>query len=149
MTGSPSAGGGRKPPAASWESWVEKQIRAGIERGEFENLPGQGKPLEGMVTSTGEIHRDEDWWLKAKLRRERLSYLPSTLAVRKELEEAREAIARASNESGVRRIVGDINERIREVYRRGADGPPSTLMPLDAETVVAIWRTQREGERGR
>ena len=150
MTGSTgSTGRGRKPPAASWESWVEKQIRAGIERGDFANLPGQGKPLEGIVTDTGEIHRDEDWWLKAKLRRERLSYLPATLAVRKELEEARAAIARASKEHAVRRIVGDINERIREVNRRGADGPPSTVMPLDEETVVAAWRTQRDGDGGR
>jgi hypothetical protein len=150
MTGSTgSTGGGRKPPGASWESWVEKQIRAGIERGEFANLPGQGKPLEGMVTDRGEIHRDEDWWLKAKLRRERLSYLPATLAVRKELEEARAAIARASKERAVRRIVADINERIREVNRRGAVGPPSTVMPLDEETVVAAWRTQRDGGGGR
>ena len=149
MTESSAAGGGRKPPGARWESWVEQQISAGIARGEFENLPGQGKPLEGMISSTGEIHRDEDWWLKAKLRRERLSYLPSTLAIRKELEEAREAIARASKEIAVRRIVGDINERIREVNRRGADGPPSTVMPLDEESVVAAWRTHREGDPGR
>jgi hypothetical protein len=128
---------------------VEKQIRAGIERGEFEDLPGKGKPLEGILTETGDIHRDEDWWLKAKLRRERLSYLPSTLAVRKELEEARQAIARASKETVVRQIVGDINERIREVNRRGADGPPSTVMPLDEEAVVAAWRTQRESDSGR
>lgn len=141
--------GHRKPPAVNWESWVEKQIRAGIERGEFEDLPGMGKPLEGILTETGEIHRDEDWWLKAKLRRERLSYLPSTLAVRKELEEARQAIARASKETVVRQIVGDINERIREVNRRGADGPPSTVMPLDEEAVVAAWRTQRESDSGR
>jgi hypothetical protein len=128
---------------------VEKQIRAGIERGEFEDLPGKGKPLEGILTETGDIHRDEDWWLKAKLRRERLSYLPSTLAVRKELEEARQAIARASKETVVRQIVGDINARIREVNRRGADGPPSTVMPLDEEAVVAAWRTERESDSGR
>jgi hypothetical protein len=134
----------RKPRSASWESWVEQQIRVGMERGEFEDLPGTGKPLDGIVTSGGEIHHDEDWWLKAKLRRERLSYLPPTLAIRKELEEARAAIADASRETVVRRIVGDINQRIREVNRRGAEGPPSTLMPLDDDTVVAKWRAQRD-----
>jgi hypothetical protein len=135
---------GRKPRGVSWESWVEQQIRVGMERGEFENLPGTGKPLDGITTSGGEIHRDEDWWLKAKLRRERLSYLPATLAVRKELEEARQAIADASQETVVRRIVGDINQRIREVNRRGAEGPPSTVMPLDEDTVVMKWRAQRD-----
>ena len=135
---------GRKPRGASWESWVEQQIRVGMERGEFENLPGTGKPLDGITMSGGEIHHDEDWWLKAKLRRERLSYLPATLAVRKELEEARQAIADASQESVVRRIVGDINQRIREVNRRGAEGPPSTVMPLDEDLVVTKWRAQRD-----
>jgi Domain of unknown function (DUF1992) len=135
--------GRRKPKGATWESWVDRQIRAGIERGDFENLPGTGKPLDGIGADGVDSHRDEDWWLKAKLRRERLSYLPTTLAVRKELEEALEAIARASHENVVRRIVADINERIRDVNRRGADGPPSTVMPLDEDAVVTKWRTHR------
>jgi Domain of unknown function (DUF1992) len=139
MTG--SADERRKPKTASWESWVDRQIRAGIERGEFENLPGRGKPLDGIGAGV-DSKRDEDWWLKAKLRRERLSYLPTTLAVRKEAEEALEAIGRTSNEHVVRRIVADINERIRDVNRRGADGPPSTVMPLDEEAVLVRWRTQ-------
>ncbi|MBI4884349.1 MAG: DUF1992 domain-containing protein [Actinobacteria bacterium] len=109
-----------------------------MERGEFENLPGRGQALEGI-----DGHHDEDWWLKSKLRRERLSYLPPTLAVRKELEEARAAIAGAQREGVVRRIVGDINARIRDVNRRGAAGPPSTVMPLDEEAVVATWRASR------
>jgi hypothetical protein len=118
-----------------WESAVEQQIRVGIERGEFDSLPGKGKPIEGL----GADH-DDDWWLKAKLRAERLSYLPPTLRVRKELEEAREAIAAASNESVVRRIIADINERIRDVNRRGAEGPPSTVMPLDIDVELSRWR---------
>ena len=134
--------GRRKPKGPTWESWVEQQIRVGIERGDFENLPGTGRPLEGITPDGAEIHHDEDWWLKAKLRRERLSYLPPTLAVRKELEEALAAIAGASREDVVRRIIGEINQRIRDVNRRGADGPPSSVVPLDTEAVVERWRTQ-------
>jgi hypothetical protein len=121
-----------------WESAVEQQIRVGMERGEFDALPGKGKPIEGLAAD-----HDDDWWLKAKLRAERLSYLPPTLRVRKELEEAREAIAAASKESVVRRIIADINERIRDVNRRGAEGPPSTVMPLDVEGEVVKWRAAR------
>ena len=121
-----------------WESAVEQQIRVGMERGEFDALPGKGKPIEGLAAD-----HDDDWWLKAKLRAERLSYLPPTLRVRKELEEAREAITAASKESVVRRIIADINERIRDVNRRGAEGPPSTVMPLDVEGEVVKWRAAR------
>ena len=34
------------------ESPVEKQIREAMERGEFDDLPGAGKPLEGLETVT-------------------------------------------------------------------------------------------------
>jgi hypothetical protein len=138
---------GHKPKGVSWESWVDRQIRDGIERGEFENLPGKGRPLEGIGMHGVDSHRDEDWWLKAKLRRERLSYLPPTLAIRKELEEALEAVAIASREDVVRRILGEINHRIREVNRRGAEGPPSTVMPVDVDAVLAKWRAQRDRTR--
>jgi hypothetical protein len=131
---------GRKPPGVSWESWIDQQIREGMERGDFADLPGKGKPLP--VATDG---HDDDWWLKAKLRAERLSYLPPTLRVRKELEEAREAIAAASKESVVRRIIADINDKIRDVNRRGAEGPPSTVMPLDVEATVARWREAHAG----
>jgi Domain of unknown function (DUF1992) len=137
----------RKPKGATWESWVDRQIRDGIERGDFENLPGKGRPLDGIGADGSESHRDEDWWLKAKLRRERLSYLPPTLAIRNELEEALEAVAVSSGEDVARRIVDDINERIRDVNRRGAEGPPSSVMPLDVDAVLAKWRAQRHRAR--
>ena len=31
-----------------YESWVERQIREATERGEFDNLPGQGEPIKGL-----------------------------------------------------------------------------------------------------
>jgi hypothetical protein len=130
-----TANSGRKPGGVSWESWTERQIREGIERGEFADLPGAGKPLDDLLE-----HHDEDWWLKAKLRREQLSYLPPTLAIRKEVELAREAIERATTEDVVRRILAEINPRIRDINRRGAEGPPSSVMPFDEEAVVTAWR---------
>ena len=54
-------------------------------------------------------------------------------------EEAREAMAAASAEAVVRRIVDDINAKIRDINRRGAEGPPSTVMVLDPEVEVARW----------
>ena len=121
-----------------WESAVEQQIREGMRRGEFDGLPGSGKPLPGLSND-----HDEDWWLKAKLRAERLSYLAPTIRIRKELEEAREAMLATSNETVVRRIIDDINERIRDINRRGAEGPPSSVMVLDPEIEVLRWSEAR------
>jgi hypothetical protein len=44
-----------------------------------------------------------------KLRREKVSLLPPALAVRRELEDALERIAKADTESAVRQIVAAIN----------------------------------------
>lgn len=36
----------RKRPPRDWESSVERQIRDAMERGDFDGLPGNGKPLD-------------------------------------------------------------------------------------------------------
>ncbi len=43
----------RKPLRATFESWVETQIRGAYERGEFENLEGAGKPSPLATATTG------------------------------------------------------------------------------------------------
>jgi hypothetical protein len=35
----------RKRSDQTWESWIEEKIRAAQEQGQFDNLPGAGKPL--------------------------------------------------------------------------------------------------------
>jgi hypothetical protein len=35
----------RKPPGVSFETRVERQIREAIEHGEFDDLPGAGRPI--------------------------------------------------------------------------------------------------------
>jgi DnaJ-like protein len=130
----------RKAPGVSFESWVDKQIREAEERGAFKDLPGAGKPLPDRGG-----HYDENWWVKGKLRREGVSLLPPTLRVRKEAEDALAEAMRAPSERVVRRIMGEINEQIREALRRPLDGPPLNLVPFDIEGVVHDWREGRGG----
>jgi hypothetical protein len=133
----------RKPPGVSWESWIDRQIREGMERGEFDHLPGHGKPLRDL-----DRPRDEMWWVKDKLRREAVQYLPPTLAVRKDLDDARARIAATDSEAAVRDIVAEINARIVAVNSRVTDGPPSTLVPLDVEQVIEEWKAARRPSDG-
>src|SRR5215218_336534 len=128
----------RKPPGVGFQTWVERQIREAAERGAFDNLPGAGKPIEDL-----DKPHDELWWVKQKLRRENLSYLPPTIALRKEAEDALAAAAEAGSEAEVRRIVADINRKILEGNRKAASGPPLNLMPFDVERVVRSWRERR------
>ncbi len=131
----------RKPEGQSWESWIDRQIREAEERGEFDDLPGKGKPLPGL-----DRPHDELWWVRRKLKDENLSYLPPSLQVRKDRDEAREQIARARSERAVRQIVTDINQRIREANLGALQGPPSTVMPLDEEETVRAWHERRAAE---
>jgi hypothetical protein len=125
----------RKPAGMSFETWIDVQIREAMDRGEFDNLPGAGKPIPDL-----DRPYDELWWIKQKLRREKLSFLPPTLALRKEAEDAAAAVAAAKSEAQVRQIMTDINEKIREATRKPTSGPPLNLMPFDVERVVADWR---------
>ncbi|MEV0974121.1 DUF1992 domain-containing protein [Microtetraspora glauca] len=129
----------RKPPGVSFESWIDRQIREGTERGLFDNLPGAGKPLPDQ----GKPY-DEMWWIKQKLREENLTLpLPGTLALRKEAEEARAAAAGARSEAEVRKIIADINEKIVEGTRKAMSGPPLNLAPFDVDEVVRDWRERQ------
>lgn len=125
----------RKPPEVAHETWVERQIREAAERGEFDNLPGAGKPIPDL-----DRPRDDLWWIKQKMRREKLAYVPPTLALRKEAQDARSAAARAGSEAEVRRIMSDINDKIVEANRKPLAGPPLNLAPFDVERVVREWR---------
>jgi hypothetical protein len=128
----------RKPPGVSFESFVDKQIRDAEARGDFSHLPGAGRPLSGDDTTY-----DELWWIKRKMAREGMSVLPPTLALRKEAEDALAAAAKAPSERVVRKIVTEINGKIRDMMFRPPPGPPLGLKPYDVEDVVARWRAGR------
>lgn len=129
----------RKPGNRSFNDWVDDQIRDAQERGEFDDLPGKGKPLTGL-----DGPHDELWWVKQWLAREGVSYLPTPLALRLEAQKLLEGLDRISTETAVREAIEDLNGRIRHENRMPAiDGPPTTLMPLDTEELVERWRANR------
>lgn len=129
----------RKPPGVSFESFVDKQIRDAEARGDFKALPGLGRPLGGDDTTY-----DELWWIKQKMAREGMSVLPPTLALRKEAEDALTAAASAPSEHTVRKIITEINTKIRDMMFKPPPGPPLGLKPYDVEAVVQEWRDRRE-----
>jgi DnaJ homologue, subfamily C, member 28, conserved domain len=129
----------RKPPGLGWERWIDRQIREATERGEFDDLPGAGKPIPDLDKPF-----DEMWWVKRKLQSEGLTYRPPSLALRKDAQDALEAASRARSEAEVQQIIENINERIREANRKGIAGPPIMLRPFNIERVLKEWREQRQ-----
>ena len=127
-----------------YESWVDRQIREAIERGEFDNLPGQGKPIKGLNGRD-----DENWWLKAYLEREELPLpLPTALALRKEVMALQQTLADVADEEAVREIVRDLNHRIAESHMIRVDGPPIVIGLVNVDQAVAEWRWRRRRDTG-
>jgi hypothetical protein len=123
-----------------YESSIDRQLREARERGEFDNLPGSGRPLSGYG---GEY--DEDWWVKDWVRREGegAGVLPPSLALRREREDLDRQVDRRSTEQAVREYVAALNEQIRKARVGLMDGPPTLLPPIDADGVVRGWKQRR------
>jgi len=122
------------------ESAVEAQIRLAQERGEFDWLPGQGRPIPGA----GEPD-DELWWVKGLIKRQGLdtsALLPTSLRLRKEVEDLPATVRGLRTEAAVRAAVADLNGRIA-AWIRTPSGPQVVLRPVDTEEVVAGRRAAR------
>jgi hypothetical protein len=135
----------RKPPDVSFETWVDRQIRDAAERGEFDNLPGAGKPLPGAGRPD-----DENWWLNQYLRREGVTgdaLLPTPLLLRREIEELPALVRRIPSEARVREAVSDLNSRILACLREPSD-LRVPLRPVNADAIVERWRTERAERLG-
>lgn len=118
--------------------WVEQQLRIAMERGEFDDLPGAGKPIEGL----GAEH-DPDWWVKRLVERERISVLPPALELRKEDAEMADRLDRLVTEDEVRREIDDFNDRVRRARMQLKGGPPVITPERDPEIEVVDWAERR------
>ena len=90
-----------------------------MERGDFDDLPGAGKPIEDL----GE-HHDPNWWIKKLVERENIAVLPPSVALRKEDAELDDRLDKLIREAEVREIVEDFNERVIAA-RYGRPGRPA------------------------
>ncbi len=124
---------------AQQETWVDIQLRRAMERGDFDDLPGAGKPIENL----GGTH-DPDWWLKQMLEREHVSgVLPPALGLRTEDATLHETLDREVREDAVRDHLEDFNRRVVEARRQLQGGPPVITPTRDVEAEVAAWRERR------
>jgi hypothetical protein len=129
----------RKPLSETWESFADRKIREAQEEGAFDALPGFGKPIPDLDGPD-----DVNWWLKKKLREERLVLLPPILEARLDAEKSLAAIASMATEEQVRRCLAALNERIRKAHFSPVDGPADGVRPVDVEAVVADWKLGRK-----
>lgn len=134
-----SSGPARGSTAAERAAFVETSIQQAIRRGEFDNLPGAGKPLPDLGTS-----HDPDWWIRRKIETEQLTGLgPPALTLRVEHTEMAARLDALAHESEVREAVIDFNRRVIEARRQLQGGPPVVTPTVDVDAEVAAWVERR------
>lgn len=113
---------------------IEKQIAAAMERGEFDDLPGKGKPLRDLDTP-----RTPGWFAEQLVRRERsrTRHAEATLGI-------------ATHRAGFWRspTIAELRERVVAANRYIAESntllePDDRLVLFDVGEVIETWRTAR------
>jgi hypothetical protein len=132
-----------QPTADQHAQFVETVIQQAIRRGEFDDLPGAGKPLPGL----GGV-RDPDWWIRRKIEREHLTGLgPPALMLRTENAGLEDRLDGLPTETAVREALEDFNARVREARRQLLGGPPVITPLRDLEAEVAAWQERAKERR--
>jgi hypothetical protein len=125
--------------------YVDLTIQQAIARGEFDNLPGAGKPIEGLGTE-----HDPDWWLKQLIEREKITgVLPPALQLRKDDAELDARLDKLHTVAAVREEVEEFNARVIKARYTPVDGPPLITQPRDVDAEVEAWRARRSARQSR
>ena len=137
------AAAARRSASPTWReraAYVETVIQQAIRRGDFDDLPGAGKPLRGL----GAGH-DPDWWLKQKIESEGLTGLgPPALLLRTEYAQLDDRLDEIAREVEVRELLEDFNRRVVEARRQLLGGPPVVTPLVDVDERVRGWRERRD-----
>jgi hypothetical protein len=118
--------------------WVDTVVDQAIRRGEFDDLPLQGKPLPGIGGT-----QDPDWWLKNLVEREQITGVLPAAQLRSEHAAMDQTLDREHDEQRVREIVADFNARVIDARRQLTGGPPVVTPTRDVEREVSRWRQRR------
>ena len=123
-----------KKPAALSHSYQDLLFQKAEENGVFDNLPGAGKPIQGL-----EEPYEEDWWLKNWMKRENLSILPQILEFKLKLESEIEKIIALPDETETRRRIDALNKAIRTLNATMLSGPASDVSMIDTDEIMSQW----------
>ncbi len=129
-----------------WDRIAEDKIKAAMEGGEFDNLPGKGQPLR----LDDNPHEPEDWRIAFHILRNsgvRLPWMETAAEIDRDLEDARReagaAFRRAASASAWRQRSALFRERIEALNRRifhynlQVPSPRFQRLPIDPERELA------------
>lgn len=120
------------------EPWLESLLKKALAEGDVKNLEGHGKPLASLDGAY-----DPDWWLKDKMKREKLTSMPREFELRRKVEAEKDALLAVKDEAEVRRRLAAINAEIGQFNAHYVFGPTGTLGLVDVEAFLESWRGRK------
>lgn len=112
-----------------FESLSDRLVREAIERGEFNDLPGAGKPIPDL-----DKPYDAHWWVKSFLERERST--EAWVAARDAIHAKLGAVWQMQSESSVRARVHELNGQISELNEQSH----REFELFNVEDVISAWK---------
>ena len=129
-----------QPTLDQFAQYVEIAIQQSMRRGDFDDLPGAGKPLTNLAPTY-----DPNWWIRQKIERENITGLgPPALTLRTENSQLDARLDAAPSEHAVREILHEFNRRVVEARRQLLGGPPVVTPTRDVDVEVERWRQRRD-----
>ena len=123
--------------------FVETAIQQAMRRGDFDNLPGAGKPLPGLSDPY-----DPDWWIRQKIEREQITGLgPPALTLRSEDAALDARLDAAGSDREVRETLADFNRRVIDARRQLRGGPPVVTALRNVDDELQRRQDRREAAR--
>lgn len=118
---------------------VESALEQAIARGDFDDLPGAGRPLDLPPS------HDPDWWIRQRLAEDdvdRDALLPVVVLLRREYEQRDGTLAELPTEQLVREYAAEFTQRVHEDRR---ENPLARMMApeMDPDDAVERWRELR------
>ncbi|WP_152351416.1 DnaJ family domain-containing protein [Brachybacterium subflavum] len=119
--------------------WVDGAIEEAMARGDFDDLPGSGKPLE-LPT-----HHDPDWWIKQRIAEGEVdpsALLPTVVLLRREYAARDETLAELPDEDAVRAYAEEFTHRVMDDR---LEHPMARMISptLETDEALARWRELR------
>lgn len=116
--------------------WLEEAIASAIERGEFDDLPGAGRPLDGLGGTY-----DPAWWAKRFVAREKAAEAGVELAAAIDRQMPR--LLATATRAELTSAIDDWNTAITALNRNLE--PADRLTLLDPATILRRWEALRSG----
>ena len=118
----------------AWQLIANAKIEQAIQDGQFDALPGFGKPLH-----LDSNHQAADCWMKRKAQQENLELLPPALVLRRLVERKKQEILDIPGEAEARTALSELNRLIKKSLMNILWGPPCDVLPLDTESFMSAW----------